>query len=105
MCVWCRGVPLGGIDDRHCALDWAYCGVRSLLSPVHGEPQIDRLWAEELAGLDDVAAWNFLDGLLYGYYGDVEVPDDRTVEECRRDWLVWGCFNFLTNWGEQFDGY
>ena len=105
MCVWCCGVPLGDIDDRHCALYPAYCGFRSLLSPVHGEPKIDRLWAEELAGLDDVAAWNFLDGLLYGYHGDVEVPDDRTLEECRRDAVVWGCFDFLTNWGEQFDGY
>ena len=89
MCVWCCGVPLGDIDDRHCALYPAYCGFRSLLSPVHGEPKIDRLWAEELAGLDDVAAWNFLDGLLYGYHGDVEVPDDRTLEECRRDAVVW----------------
>jgi hypothetical protein len=105
MWIWCRGVPLGNLDDRYCALYPAYCGFRDLLSGVHGEPKIDRLWAEELAGLDDVAAWNFLDGLLFGYHGEVEVSDERTVEECQRDWVVWGCFNFLTNWGEQFDGY
>ena len=55
--------------------------------------------------MDDVAAWNFLDGLLYGYHGDVEVQDNRTIEECQRDAVVWSDFNFLTNWGEQFDGY
>jgi hypothetical protein len=63
------------------------------------------LWADELAGLDDVAAWNFLDGLLYGYHGDVEWADTRTLAEVRRDAVRWGRFNFLTNWGEQFDGY
>jgi len=46
---------------------------------------------------------DFLDGLLYGYHGDVEMPDDRTVEECARDWAVWGCFNFLTTSGESFN--
>jgi hypothetical protein len=99
MCIWCREVPLGHIEDRHCALYGAYDALGRLASV------IDHLWAEELAGLDDVAAWNLLDGLLYGYHGDVEVPDDRTVEQCGRDWGMWGRFNFLTNWGEQFDGY
>jgi|SRR5262245_1019856 len=99
MCIWCRGVPLGDIDDRHCELYGAYCGFRELVSSV------DRLWAAKLLGLADVAAWNHLDALLDGYHGDVGVPDDRTVEQCRRDWDVWGCFNFLTNWGEQFAGY
>jgi hypothetical protein len=99
MRIWCRGVPLGDIANRHCALAGADWGVRKVVS------NLDRLWAEELAGLDDVAAWNFLDGLLYGYRGHVELPDDRTIEECRRDAAAWGRFNFLTNWGEQFDGY
>jgi hypothetical protein len=99
MRIWCRGVPLGDIEERCCCLYGAYCGFRELAS------SIDRLWAAELVGLDDVAAWNHLDGLLYGYHGDVEAQDDRTAEQCRQDWDVWGCFNFLTNWGEQFDGY
>jgi hypothetical protein len=99
MCVWCRGVPLGNIEDRHCALYPAYGAFRGL------ESYLDRLWAPELAGLDDVAAWNFLDGLLYGYHGDVEVRDHRSIEQCHVDWATWRSFNFLTNWGEQFDGY
>lgn len=105
MRIWCCGVPLGDIEELHCALYGAYCEFCDLLSPVHGEMKIDRLWAEELIGLDGVAAWNHLDGLLYGYHGDVELPDDRTVEECQRDWVMWGRFSFLTNTGEQFDGY
>jgi hypothetical protein len=97
MCVWCRGVALGDLSDLHCALYPAYCSFRWL--PGH----LDDLWADEFIGLGAVAAWNFLDGLLYGYHGDVEVPDDRTVEECQADSLRWSRHNFLTNWGEQFD--
>jgi hypothetical protein len=99
MCVWCRGVSLGNLDDRYCALYPAYFEFGWLAD------NLGSLWAEGLAGLDDVTAWNFLDGLLYGYHGDVEVPDARTPAECRRDVVRWGRFNFLTNWGEQFDGY
>ncbi len=99
MCVWCLGVPLGDLDDRYCGLYHAYSEFAWLAD------NLDRLWADELAGLDDVAAWNFLDGLLYGYHGEVELSDTRTREECSRDAVRWGRFNFLTNWGEQFDGY
>jgi len=98
MRVWCRGIPLGDINDRHCALYDACCMFRWLAR------HIDELWAPEFAGLDDLAACNLLDGLLYGYHGDVEVHDDRTVEECKADWTAWGRFDFLTNRGEQFDG-
>jgi hypothetical protein len=99
MCIWCRGVPLGNINDPYCCLYGSYCGFREVAS------HIDRLWAEELVGLDDVAAWNHFDGLLFGYHGEVEILDDRSIEQCQRDSDVWDCFNFLTNWGEQFDGY
>lgn len=99
MCVWCRGIALGDIEDRYCGLGSAYERLGEVVS------SIDHLWAEELVGLEDVAAWNFLDGLLYGYHGDVELADARTLEECRRDAVRWGRFNFLTNWGEQFDGH
>lgn len=99
MCVWCRGIALGDISEQYCALFPAFMEFRWLSS------HINELWDPELAGLDDVALWNFLDELLYGYHGDIEVHDDRTVQECERDWVRWGVFNFLTNWGEQFDGY
>ncbi|WP_437735303.1 hypothetical protein [Sorangium sp. So ce1335] len=98
MCVWCRGVALGDLGESRCALYPAYRSFRSLPS------NLDRLWSEELVGLDDIAAWNFLDGLLYGHHGDVEVPDDRTAEVRRRDWTFWSAHDFLTNWGEQFNG-
>jgi hypothetical protein len=99
MCVWSRGIPLGDLEDRYCGLYHAYSEFAWLAD------NLVSLWSEELAGLDDVAAWNFLDGLLYGYHGDVEWADTRTLAEARRDAVRWGRFNFLTNWGEQFDGY
>ena len=99
MCVWCRGIPLGDLAERHCGLHHAYSEFRLLPA------LLDELWAPELAGLDNLATWNLLDGLLYGYHGDVEVTVDRSVEECRADWSVWGKFDFLTNWDEPFDGF
>ncbi len=99
MRVWCRGVALGNLDDRYCGLYQAYSEFVRLTA------NLDSLWADELTGLDDVSAWNFLDGMLYGYHGDIELADERTLEECERDAARWGPFNFLTNWGEQFDGY
>lgn len=96
MCVWCRGVALGDINLRHCGLYVAYSAFDWLSANLYS------LWADELAGLDNLATWNFLDRLLYGYHEGREIPDDRTV---RCDWTVWGRFNFLTNWGEQFDGF
>lgn len=103
MCVWCRDVSLGDLDEPQCALYGAYCGFGSLLAPIHDEPHVDRLWADELVGLSDMEAWNFFDLLLYGYRDDVEVSDIRTLDELQRDWTMWGAFDFLTNWGESFD--
>ena len=45
-------------------------------------------------------------GEMFNWKGrDVELFDTRTLTELRRDAARWGRFNFLTNWGEQFDGY
>ncbi len=97
MCVWCSGVMLGNIDEQSCALYPAYVSFRGLPS------NIDRLWSDKLEGLDDMATWNFFDGLLYGFHGDIELPDSRTAWEIRRDHTFWSAHDFLTNWGEQFD--
>ncbi len=99
MCVWCRGVALGNIDERYCGLFHAYQEFDGLAE------NLSSLWATELVGLDDVAAWNFLDGLLYGWHGDVRLSDERTTKECLQAPAQWWRFNFLTNWGEQFDDY
>jgi hypothetical protein len=99
MRVWCGGIPLGDIDDRHCGLYLPYLNFRSRAR------SLDELWDENLTGLSDREIWNFLDGRLYGFHGDVEIEDDRTLDEVDADMVRYGKFNFLTNWGEQFDGY
>jgi hypothetical protein len=99
MRVWCGGVPLGNIGERFCAL------YPSSLAFAWLSTHLDELWDDALTGLGDGAAWDLLDGLLYGYHGEVEIEDERTPDELRRDWDRYGKFNFLTNWGEQFDGY
>lgn len=99
MCVWCRGVTLGDLSEPSCGLWEAACEFRSLFG------RLADLWDETLDGLDDRAATDLLDGLLYGHHGGVEIEDGRTMEQISRDAERFGKFDFLTNWGEQFDGY
>jgi hypothetical protein len=99
MRVWCRGATLGNVEERCCAL------YPSSLEFAWLSSHLDELWDEALTGLGDQAAWDYLDGLLYGCQGDVEIEDHRTLDEMQEDWARYGKFNFLTNWGEQFDGY
>src|SRR4051794_10065205 len=73
MCIWCRGLRLGNFEESSCALDASFVGFAGISS------HLDEIWDDELAGLDDQAAWNFLDGLLYGYHGELEIEDSRTL--------------------------
>jgi hypothetical protein len=95
--LWCGGISLGNIDNRCCGLN-----AHSFESMAK---RLDDLWHETLEGLDDQAIWNLLDGALYGYHGDIELQDDRPLIEIKRDAVRYSKFDFLTNWGEQFDGY
>lgn len=90
MQVWIRGESIGDITDAHCALYQSYVGFLALQRELSG------LWLSEFDGLDDQAMWDHLDGLLY-------VNDARTDEQLHIDSIRYGKFNFLTNWGEQFD--
>lgn len=97
MCIWCDGVCIGNFAEEHCGLYDSYDSFRSLLASLHS------LWRVEFADLSDRDLWNLLDEKLYGYHGDVAIEDDRTMEELLQDAHTYGPFNFLTNWGEQFD--
>lgn len=97
MRIWCGETEIGDYADEHCGLYDAYAGFREL-----GDVLAEN-WLSEFDGLSDHELWNLLDGALYGYQGDIEIEDSRTVEQCRADWDRYGRFDFLTNWGEQFD--
>jgi hypothetical protein len=97
MQIWCQGVSIGNYTEHYCALYGAYVGFNDL------SHNIDQLWRKEFDGLEDRSLRNLLDGLLYGYNGDTEIEDSRSLEECVVDGQKYGQFNFLTNWGEQFD--
>jgi hypothetical protein len=91
MQIWCDGVSIGDFSEEHCGLFGAYSGFKSLMKT------LPKQWMNEFEKLSDLEIWNRLDAVLYG------IQDIRTVEECRNDWDKYGHFNFLTNWGEQFD--
>lgn len=103
MCVWCRGVQLGDIDDLSCIFGTDdFCDL--LAADADGRLRIDTLWADEFTGLDDIAVWNFLDGMLFGWHGDVELPEHKSLEEVQRDIEQWRDFHFLKS-GSPFDGF
>jgi hypothetical protein len=92
MCVWCRGTALGNIQETCCGLGDAASEFAWAAS------NLEELWDESLQGLDDQATFAFLDA---AYYGD----DDRSADQVHADAERYAKFNFLTNWGEQFDGF
>lgn len=105
MCIWCRGAALGDIDNTYCSIGSAQDRLRSLVTPVRGQLRIDCLWAHAFVDLNDNAILNFLDRMLYGYDDDGKCSVDKSLHEVPCDSVTWWDFDFLTNWGEQFDGY
>lgn len=97
MQVCCGGVSLGDFTEPCCALYPSYVGFKDMSAA------LPALWRPEFDGLTDLELADKLDLLLYGCRGDKYVEDDRSVEECKRDWAEYGQHVFLTNWGEQFD--
>lgn len=97
MQVWCQGVSLGDFTNPCCALYPSYAGFRVMCAV------LPTLWRKEFEGLSDLELADKLDLLLYGHRGDEYVEDERSTEDCQRDWAEYGQHVFLTNWGEQFD--
>lgn len=96
-CVWSSGTALGDVSESSCSLFHAYTSFRAI------EKNLDGLWDERFEQMSDEELWNYLDERLYGYHGDVEVEDTRTEDEVEQDANRYHRFDFLTNWGEQFD--
>nr|WKF60125.1 hypothetical protein HUO10_004637 [Paraburkholderia busanensis] len=97
MQVWCAGTSIGDFSNPYCSLYPAYLGFKQLLTT------IPNLWLDEFEGLTDEHLTDLLDRLLYAARGDQLIEDERTVKQCEGDWEKYRSFNFLTNWGEQFD--
>jgi hypothetical protein len=98
MRIWCQNVSMGNIEDEHCGLDHAFDSLNEIAK------NIDSYWLDEFASMEPIEIIDLLDGALFGWHGDVELEDDRSLDEIRIDVSRYGRFSFLTNWGEQFDG-
>jgi hypothetical protein len=97
MRIWCQGETIGDFNEPYCGLYPAYIGFKDLQITL---PTLSWTGIEKMTNTE---IWNFLDGLLYGYHGDKEIQDNRPLEQMQKDTDIYGKFNFLTNWGEQFD--
>jgi len=91
MCVWVQGSPLGDLDEPACMLNVTEGHVQDCLD------RLDELWDEAVDGLSDSDAFQFLDSALYA---DDDRPNQQVYEEAVR----FSKFDFLTNWGESFNG-
>lgn len=92
MCLHFGNVVLGDFTDPHCSLYGAYCGFKELLD-------IPRpLWDESFDGLSREQIHDLVRNAIYG-------DDERSMEEILADSQRYRKFDFLTNWGEQFDGF
>lgn len=95
MRVWCQGTSMGDFSDEHCGLPYSHF--------LNLNEDLSSLWLPEFESMSALDLCNHLDGLIYGYHGDVELNDARTSEEICRDSMKYSKFSFLTNWGEMFD--
>lgn len=92
MCLHIDDVTLGDFSDEHCGLYGAYCGFKELLNTSA------RLWDESFDGLSLEQIHDLVRNAIYG-------DDDRTMSAILEDSQRYRRFDFLTNWGEQFDGF
>lgn len=90
--LWCQGVELGDYSREYCTVYGFYARIKEL------ERDLEDLWSEEFKQLTDLELANKLDAILYGYHGDVPVPDEHI------DGRPYYRYNFLTNCSEIFDG-
>ena len=97
MRVWCQDAPLGDFDDPFCALYPAYLDFWRL------SQRIDRLWTAELQDFTDEEIFYFLDRLMWGD-GLESLLTKEKFKTLLENPIEWGLCNFLTDWGEQFDG-
>ena len=94
MCIHVGETTLGDFDDHSCALYPAYGHFKW-----HAK-QSSGLWDDKF---NDMSPEQIHDTVRHAIYGDGD--DERTMDEIRRDSRRYSKFDFLTNWGEQFDGY
>jgi len=92
MCIHVGDVAFGDFSDTHCALYPAYRHFESLAC--------ERLpfWDNSFHGM---TLEQIHDLVRHAIYGD----DERSISAIRIDARRYGRFDFLTNWGEQFDWY
>jgi len=92
MRLWCEGHAIGDFEELQSGLSGA------LEALIHTANHLDELDVPMLRPLDDSAVWNLVHAALY-------IDDNRSDGEIARDAASWGRLDFLTNWGETFDGY
>jgi hypothetical protein len=86
MCINVDGTTLGNIAEAHVSLFHAVERILELSEGLHDQ------WHERFAGYTPEEVFSWLDAVLYT--GELADPNDQAIK-----------FDFLTNAGEQFDGF
>lgn len=97
MRIWCQNTPMGNIDEECCGISATFDRLNLIAE------NVKFFWLDEFNQKSPIEIIDFLDAVLFGWCGAVELEDDRTIEQIHADMDKYGRFSFLTNWGEQFD--
>jgi hypothetical protein len=85
MCIYVESVALGDLSDKHCSLFHVVERFREISTSA------EALWDDSFTGLSDPQVFAVLDDALF-------IGSEP-------QWERYGRFDFLTNTGEQFDGF
>ncbi len=91
-CVHVQGRVIGSINESHCGLDSFADSLADILG------QMVSLSDPCFGAMDDSEVFLFLDRKLY-------FDEGQSLDRMSEDWGRYGKFCFLTNCGEQFDGW
>lgn len=92
MALLVSNTTIGDITEKHCGLGDAAERFRQIL--FSGGP----FWDQSFSSLSDGEIFALIDSALY-------IDSGQSDAELREDEERYGCFDFLTNAGESFDGY
>jgi hypothetical protein len=92
MQIWCSDSSIGDFAEGQSSLR-------------DSQRELAKL-AADLSAITDPAFWTLSDEVLWDRFDRaLYIDHGQTNDEIAKDQLEWGRYDFLTNWGETFDGY
>jgi hypothetical protein len=92
MRIWCCGSTIGDFSEAQSCLWDSHRQLAKIAA------NLSAITNPEFWALSDEALWDRFNRARY-------IDRGQSNDDIARDFLQWGPYDFLTNWGEMFDGY